>query len=107
MKLRFTIPVVLIFIAGLSFAQQKSYEDKQMIITPDGKLLLRADGSIISQDYKKEITNQIQSFNDAPIGTPFSWDGNLGFLQLVRIIMFGQSQYRVLMFLLEEVSLMR
>lgn len=79
MKLRFTIPVVLIFIAGLSFAQQKSYKDKQMIITPDGKLLLRADGSIISQDYKKEITNQIQSFNDAPIGTPFSWDGNLGF----------------------------
>ncbi len=39
----------------------------------------RIDGSIIEPNYDLNTLKNKKSENDAPIGTPFSWDGGLGF----------------------------
>lgn len=79
MKFRFLIVFIIVLITGLTFAQERQDKNKQMIVTPDGKIMSIVDGKVITEDITKEITKPDNPINDAPIGTPFSWDNNLNF----------------------------
>lgn len=79
MKNLINLFVVVILLTGFTFTQERPDKRKDMIITPDGKLMSRIDGSIIEPNYDLNTLKNKKSENDAPIGTPFSWDGGLGF----------------------------
>ncbi|HRN27815.1 MAG TPA: T9SS type A sorting domain-containing protein [Ignavibacteriaceae bacterium] len=66
-------------LSGIIFSQVKSIKDSKRVITPDGKIMSFVDGKALTEDLTKEITKPINPNNDAPIGTPFSWDNNLSF----------------------------
>ena len=75
-----TILLILVLIlTGFTFTQERPEKDMGMIITPDGKLMSRIDGSITEPNYKLNTLNKSKLENDAPIGTPYSWDNNLSF----------------------------
>ena len=74
MKNLINLFVVVILLTGFTFTQERPDKRKDMIITPDGKLMSRIDGSIIEPNYDLNTLKNKKSENDAPIGTPFSWD---------------------------------
>lgn len=43
--------MVVILLTGFTFTQERPDKRKDMIITPDGKLMSRIDGSIIEPNY--------------------------------------------------------
>jgi len=71
--------VAILLVTGFAFTQERPDKSIEMIITPDGKLMSRIDGSITEPNYNLNTLKNNKAENDAPIGTPFSWDGSLGF----------------------------
>lgn len=73
----------ILFLACYTFPQHSPQKDKRLIITPDGKVMSRIDGSITELNYNLNTPKDNKLENDAPIGTPFSWDGSLGFYSTI------------------------
>ena len=71
--------ILVVILTGFTFTQERPDKSKEMIITPDGKLMSRIDGSITEPNYNLNTLKNNILENDAPIGTPFSWDSNLNF----------------------------
>ncbi|MCU0406594.1 MAG: hypothetical protein MUE64_06415, partial [Ignavibacteriaceae bacterium] len=69
----------ILFLVCFAFPQDSPQKDNRMIITPDGKIMSRIDGSITEINHNLNTLKDNKFENDAPIGTPFSWDTNLNF----------------------------
>lgn len=66
--------ILVTILTGFANPQDKPRVKNEQIILPDGKLMSRIDGSITETNYNLKILKNKQPENDAPIGTPFSWD---------------------------------
>ncbi|NWG29626.1 MAG: hypothetical protein HXY48_14005 [Ignavibacteriaceae bacterium] len=79
MKNLIKIFILLVFLTVLIIPQEQPNNDKRLIVLPDGKVMSGIDGTIISDKPETNFIKQNRQLDSPPIGTPYSWDNNLGF----------------------------